>query len=82
MHTYDILANPIYLYQFQYFSPAIEDRERFIIDDDSDEENDFVQSDMVKLIMNLAFLPQARARAFEFSVEGCVGQYKQESSKP
>jgi hypothetical protein len=31
---------------------------------------------MVKLILNLAFLPEERAKKFEFSVDGCVGQYK------
>jgi len=31
---------------------------------------------MVKLILNLAFLPEERARKFEFSVDGCLGQYQ------
>lgn len=37
VHTYDILANPLYTDDFQYFSPSIPNRERFIIDDDEDE---------------------------------------------
>ena len=37
-----MLANPLYLHEFQYFSAAIDNREDFIIDDDSDEGNDFV----------------------------------------
>jgi len=40
--SYDVLANPLYLHEFQYFSAAIDNREDFIIDDDSDEGNDFV----------------------------------------
>jgi hypothetical protein len=31
---------------------------------------------MVKLILNLAFLPEERARKFQFSVDGCLGQYQ------
>jgi hypothetical protein len=37
---YDILGNINYMDDFQYFSPAIEDRCKFIIDDDEDETND------------------------------------------
>lgn len=56
VHCYDILANPLYLDDFQYFSPSMPDREKFIIDDDEDEGNDNAQSDLVKIILNLAFL--------------------------
>ena len=40
VHSYDILANPLYLDDFQYFSADMEDREKYIIDDDEDEDND------------------------------------------
>jgi hypothetical protein len=40
VHTYDILANPLYLDDFQYFTAADDDREKWIVDDDDDEEND------------------------------------------
>lgn len=40
VHSYDILANPLYLDDFQYFSASLEKRETYIVDDDSDEEND------------------------------------------
>ena len=56
VHCYDILANPLYLDDFQYFSPSQDDRATFIIDDDDDEDNDMAQSDLVKIILNLAFL--------------------------
>ena len=58
IHCYDILANPLYLDDFQYFSPSLPDREHYIIDDDDDDENNGAQSDLVKLILNLAFLPE------------------------
>jgi hypothetical protein len=67
VHCYDILANPLYLDDFQYFSPAMEDREKYIIDDDEDEGNDTAQSDLVKVILNLAFLTSKQAKEFTFS---------------
>lgn len=73
VHCYDILANPLYLDDFQYFSAAMEDREKYIIDDDDDEDNDNAQSDLVKLILNLAFLTEKQAKEFSFSKDA----YKQ-----
>lgn len=67
VHCYDILANPLYLDDFQYFSPSMPDREKYIIDDDEDEDNDNAQSDLVKMILNLAFLTEKQAREFTFS---------------
>ena len=40
VHTYDILANPLYLDDFQYFSSSMDNRADYIIDDDDDEDND------------------------------------------
>ena len=40
VHCYDILANPLYLDDFQYFSPSMDNRAEYIIDDDEDEDND------------------------------------------
>ena len=65
-HCYDILANELYLDDFQYFSAALEDRAEYIKDDDEDESNDNAQSDLVKMILNLAFLSEERAKKFTF----------------
>ena len=55
-HCYDILANELYQKDFQYFSPHLDDaRNDFIKDDDEDESNDAIQSDFVKVMLNLAF---------------------------
>ncbi len=43
------------------------DREKYIIDDDEDEDNDKAQSDLVKMVLNLAFMTEERARNFTFS---------------
>jgi hypothetical protein len=67
VHCYDILANPLYLDDFQYFSPALPDRETYIVDDDDEEGNDNAQSDLVKIILNLAFLTEKQAKEFSFS---------------
>lgn len=66
-HCYDILANELYLDDFQYFSAAKEDRAAYIKDDDPDESNDFAQSDLVKLALNLAFMTEERAKSFKFN---------------
>lgn len=54
--NYDILRDPVYQQSFQYFSPAIENRNEIIIDDDSNEENDNEQSDMVRSVISLAYI--------------------------
>lgn len=66
-HCYDILANELYLDDFQYFSAALgDDRADYIKDDDEDESNDNAQSDLVKMALNLAFMTEERARNFTF----------------
>lgn len=72
VHCYDILANPLYLDDFQYFSPSMENRQKYIIDDDDDEENDAAQSDLVKVILNLAFLTEKQAKVFSFSKDAYI----------
>lgn len=39
IHTYDILKNPDYIQKFQYYSADLPSRDDFIIDDDTDDEN-------------------------------------------
>lgn len=66
-HSYDILANPLYLDDFQYVTAAEDDRADMIIDDDLDEGNDVAQSDLVRIGLNLAFLTEDKARNFKFN---------------
>jgi hypothetical protein len=63
-HSYDILANPLYLDDFQYVSAAEDHRDEMIIDDDNDEGNDSAQSDLVRVLLNLAYLTEKEARGF------------------
>jgi hypothetical protein len=46
----------LYIDDFQYFSSDLPDRSKYIIDDDEDEGNDMAQSDLVRMVLNLAFL--------------------------
>lgn len=67
VHSYDVLANPLYLDDFQYVSAVEgEDRCDMIIDDDAEEGNDAAQSDNVRIILNLAYLTEKEATAFTF----------------
>jgi len=50
------LANPTYIQDFSYISCSIPDREDYIVDDDDNEENDNEQSDLVALVLNLAYV--------------------------
>ena len=58
---------------FQYV-PADEgeDRNDMIIDDDDNEGNDAAQSDLVRVALNLAFMPESTAKKFKFSVPGLM----------
>ena len=55
---YVILANPLYARDFSYISCDVPNRSDLIKDDDSDEENDCEQSDLVSIILNLAYIPE------------------------
>lgn len=72
--NYDILGNILYMDDFQYFSPAIGDRSKYIIDDDEDESNDTAQSDLVKLVLNLAYMKEEDAIQFKFDKSSFVQQ--------
>lgn len=52
------------------------DREKYIIDDDEDEDNDNAQSDLVRMILNLAFLHESKAKTFTFSKDTYKAQMK------
>lgn len=65
-HSYDILCNPLYFDDFQYVSASVKNRDLYIIDDDDDEGNDAVQSDIVRIALNLAYMNEQEARDFVF----------------
>jgi len=63
---YDILANDDYAQEFAYVSNDVEDREKYIIDDDSDEENDNAQCNKTRMMLNLAYFFQQDRKTFKF----------------
>merc|ERR1739842_77663 len=73
VHSYDILANPLYLDDFQYVTAAEDDRDEMIIDDDDDEGNDAMQSDLVRICLNLAYMPEQTARSCKFNKAAMTG---------
>lgn len=64
---YFILANPRYFQDFQYICCNVPNRENLIVDDDENEGNDQEQSDMVSIVLNLAFFPDDAANQFKFA---------------
>ena len=76
VHSYDILANPLYFDDFQYVSASLENRENYIIDDDDDEGNDTVQSDIVRYALNLAYMNEKEAKEFQFDQDSVANRMK------
>ena len=70
IHTYDILRNPAYAQLFQYYAADLDDRKEYIIDGDDDSSNDCAQSDLVRIILNLAFLTKEDVQNMSFDPEG------------
>lgn len=78
IHTYDILRNPAYHQDFQYFAADLDDRASYIIDDDDNEDNDTAQSDLVRMVLNLAFIrkDELESNKFQFNAESCMSMKK------
>lgn len=66
IHWYTVLANPTYGEHFGYINVNTPSRNDLIVDDDDNEDNDCEQSDMVSLILNLAFISDAFVKDIEF----------------
>jgi len=63
---YQILANPTYAREFNYIQVHVPNRAKLIVDGDEDEENDCEQSDMVQVLLNMAFAPTKAVKYFTF----------------
>lgn len=53
---YNLLSDSIYCRDFNYITVNTPDRNDYIVDDDNNEDNDMEQSDMVAILINLAYL--------------------------
>lgn len=54
---YNILSNPTYVQRFCYLGPHVRNREKYLKDRDDDAGNNFLQSDVVLILMNLSAIP-------------------------
>ena len=61
-----MLANPIYARKFNFIEVNVPNREDLIVDGDDDEDNDCEQSDMVQILLNIAFAPKDVVKKFKF----------------
>jgi hypothetical protein len=62
---------------FQYVTAAEgDDRADMIIDDDANEGNDAAQSDLVRVALNLAFIPETRAKKIQVQRRRSHGSYR------
>jgi len=66
------LRNPIYSQLFQYYAADLDDRADYIIDGDTDASNDCAQSDLVRIILNLAFLTEDDVKDMSFDPAGLM----------
>lgn len=73
---YNMLANREYDQDFAYIDTNNEKRAELIVDDDDNEGNDCEQSDLVALILNLAFVKESVARDLVFGA-GAAAKVKQ-----
>ena len=73
---YNLLANPIYSRRFNYIEVNVPSRSDLIVDGDSDEENDCEQSDMVQILLNMAYAPRKVVKSFTFG-PGISKEFKQ-----
>ena len=60
------MANPAYYRDFQYVCCDVPDRDDLIKDDDSDDENDCEQSDLVAILLNMGYIPEEVIGQFKF----------------
>ncbi len=76
VHCYDVLANPDYASAFSYVPADVPHRNLMIQDDDEDDSNDSLQSDLVKIALSLAMLKEQQAQKFSFQKEKAAQAFK------
>ena len=69
VHNYDILANPFYAERYLYTPCRYPKRANFVISRYDDKELRKSSLDLVRLVCDLPYLSEARARKMEFTPE-------------
>jgi len=70
----------MYYRDFQYICCDVSNRNTLIKDDDDNEDNDCEQSDIVSLLLNLAYIPELIMQEFKFEA-GFSTTFKQTIAK-
>ena len=70
IHTYDLLRNQNYIQQFQYFAANTPYRDDMIIDNDDCDANNSAQSDLVRIVLNMAYFRPEELKNLDFSANG------------
>lgn len=76
LHCYDLLAHPRLAPRLAYVSADNKNRNELIIDGDDDETNDHAQSDLVKAVLNLAYMKDIEGFKFDTDYMISLGQKK------
>ena len=63
---YNLLANPYYSRLFNFIEVDVPDRDSLIVDGKDNDEHNCEQSDMVQVLLNVAFVPAEVVRSFTF----------------
>ena len=69
VHNYDILANPAYQEKYHYVPCHYPGREEYVISRYKDPDLRLHCVDLPRLVINLAYMRKAEARALQFSAE-------------
>lgn len=67
VHNYDILTNPVYSDRFLYIPCSYPDRHEFTISEYKDNYLKCYSTDVVRLVVDLAYMPESVGRVLEFN---------------
>ena len=81
VHNYDILANPEYRNMYHYVEVVAPARTQYVISEYKDKKMRLKQVDLVRLVCDLAYVPEQRAKEMDFSVEYLCEEEKKKAHK-
>ena len=64
---YNILTNPVYIEMFCFLGPHVKNRERYIKDHDFEGHNNYLQADVVTILLNLCAIPDEVAKKLKLN---------------
>ena len=76
VHNYDILANPEYTNLYHYIEVVAPARTQYVISEYQNKDMRLKQVDLVRLVCDLAYMSEERAKKMDFSVEYLCNEEK------